>query len=53
MIETAAQKAKEATGMGASEAKGKAEELKGATKGKGHELAGELKGKKEEVKGKL
>lgn len=51
--ETAAQKAKEVTGMSADEAKGKAAELSGEAKGKAAELSGEAKGKKEELKGKL
>ncbi|KAF8860629.1 hypothetical protein BDZ45DRAFT_672356 [Acephala macrosclerotiorum] len=53
LSQTAAQKAKAATGMSADEAKGKAAELSGEAKGKAHELAGEAKGKKEEIKGNL
>jgi hypothetical protein len=52
-IETAAQKAKEVTGMSKGEVKGKAHEVAGEAKGKANELAGEAKGKKEEIKGKL
>jgi len=51
--QTAAQKAKSASGMTADEAKGKAAELSGEAKGKAAELSGEAKGKKEELKGKL
>jgi len=48
-VETVAEKAKQATGMG----KGKAEELAGEAKGKAAELKGEAKGKAAEVKGKM
>jgi hypothetical protein len=42
-LETAAQKAKEVSGMSASEVKGKAAEVKGEAKGKAEELKGEAK----------
>jgi len=51
--EKATQKVKEVAGMSSSEAKGKAEELKGEAKGKASELAGEAKGKANEIKGKM
>jgi len=63
--QTAAQKAKQATGISSKEdlkakaaevagqAKGKTSELTGEAKGKASELAGEAKGKKEEVKRSL
>ena len=46
-------KAAEAAGIDASEAKGKAQELAGEAKGKAAELKGEAKGKAEEVKAKM
>lgn len=63
--QTAAQKAKQATGISSTEdvkakaselsgkASGKTSELSGEAKGKANELAGEAKGKKEEIKGKI
>lgn len=46
-------KAAEAVGIDAAEAKGKAQELAGEAKGKAAELKGEAKGKAEEVKSKM
>ncbi|KAL9624493.1 MAG: hypothetical protein Q9160_001157 [Pyrenula sp. 1 TL-2023] len=49
----AAQKAKEAVGVGAKKAEGNAAEATGKAKGTAAELSGKAKGKVEETKGKL
>jgi len=51
--QTAAEKAKAATGMASDKASGKTAEVAGEAKGKAAELKGEAKGKAEEVKGKM
>ncbi|KAL9104996.1 MAG: hypothetical protein Q9163_000093 [Psora crenata] len=51
--ESATQRAKEAMGMGASDAEGQASQMTGEAKGKAQEMAGEVKGKAQEMSGEM